>query len=516
MMKTWSNRYAFDRYRFELDVDAEWHAIRNQLAGVPTASVPPRGTSSQAIVDMRAVEVDLHRQLRTAIVTLIRAWTPKYRHRRDAIRGHFPTYAGSHARSRLADVAAQQALIQRHRRRDAAAAARDLPMPSGIGVKSAEEMHLHAYGPSLRALWTEALLAGLSEREAWQHAMEWAVRPAPVHPTDDPAPALTERMRRKAGWRCRDDRDFPWTAEADGEAWRVRLNDFPDEPMYRLFVGDQSVADFHDWPKPWHRLDDPSELALPIVKPPRKGNSAAPGALSNQAAFDAYRRRSEVELWDVKAWLMIAEPDYERVERHFRDTLLARLARYRRRQATIDGDEALADVAARQALIARNRRRDAAAITLPDWDLALKILLYEAAFRFKKNSADERRLLADFVPASLAELHDYGPSIRWLWTQAKALGLCEPDAWRHVVAWAVHRPAAWQAVDRPAALIERLEQDIRWRNDGDPDHPWTASVDGGSLRVRLNDFPDEPMYGLMVGDRHLGDFHDWPRLWHRG
>ena len=126
------------------------------------------------------------------------------------------------------------------------------------------------------------------------------------------------------------------TAEADGEAWRVRLNDFPDEPMYRLFVGDQSVADFHDWPKPWHRLDDPSELALPIVKPPRKGNSAAPGALSNQAAFDAYRRRIEVELWDVKAWLMIAEPDYERIERHFRDTLLAWLARYRRRQATID------------------------------------------------------------------------------------------------------------------------------------------------------------------------------------
>jgi hypothetical protein len=61
----------------------------------------------------------------------------------------------------------------------------------------------------------------------------------------------------------------------------------------------------------------------------------------------------------------------------------------------------------------------------------------------------------------------------------------------------------------------RLEQEGRWRDDGDPDHPWTASVAGASWRVRLNDFPDEPMYGLMAGDRHLGDFHDWPQPWHR-
>jgi hypothetical protein len=66
-----------------------------------------------------------------------------------------------------------------------------------------------------------------------------------------------------------------------------------------------------------------------------------------------------------------------------------------------------------------------------------------------------------------------------------------------------------------AGLTLLLEWKVCWRDDGDLGCPWTASVDGAAWRVRLNDFPDEPMYGLMVGDRHLGDFHDWPQHWHR-
>jgi hypothetical protein len=117
------------------------------------------------------------------------------------------------------------------------------------------------------------------------------------------------------------------------------------------------------------------------------------------------------------------------------------------------------------------RHRDAAATALPDWDPALKGFLYDAQFRVKKNSADERRLLAGFAVASLAEGHDCGPSIRLRWAPAKALGLSEPDAWRHVMAWSVRRPRAWQMVEEPAALVEWREPEIRWRDDNDPDHP---------------------------------------------
>jgi hypothetical protein len=36
-------------------------------------------------------------------------------------------------------------------------------------------------------------------------------------------------------------------------------------------------------------------------------------------------------------------------------------------------------------------------------------------------------------------------------------------------------------------------------------------------RIRINDFPDELMYSLMIGGENAGDFHfhDWPETWRR-
>lgn len=35
--------------------------------------------------------------------------------------------------------------------------------------------------------------------------------------------------------------------------WRVTLGDFPDEPLYTLFVDGNRVGDFDDWPAVWTR-----------------------------------------------------------------------------------------------------------------------------------------------------------------------------------------------------------------------------------------------------------------------
>ena len=35
---------------------------------------------------------------------------------------------------------------------------------------------------------------------------------------------------------------LPWQTEVDGNTWQVRLNDFPDEPMYTLLSGGQALG----------------------------------------------------------------------------------------------------------------------------------------------------------------------------------------------------------------------------------------------------------------------------------
>src|SRR5262249_35846064 len=129
-----------------------------------------------------------------------------------------------------------------------------------------------------------------------------------------------------------------------------------------------------------------------------------------------------------------------------------------------------------------------------------------------------------FDVTSLEQPHAYGPSVRWLWAEAKRKGQSDQGGWESIVAWARHRPACWEVEDRRkkkglaytvATLGEHLARAVTWSAADDPEHPWTAEVDGQRWRVRVNDFPDEIMYSLVIGDAVVGDFHDWPETWQR-
>jgi hypothetical protein len=88
-----------------------------------------------------------------------------------------------------------------------------------------------------------------------------------IRPDDD----LTTELRRQivAGilalpiaWEPTGDGEIPYRAEVDGRAHRIRVNDFPAEPLYTLLVDGEVLADLEDWPVAW-------------VKPPIAG--ASPG-----------------------------------------------------------------------------------------------------------------------------------------------------------------------------------------------------------------------------------------------
>ncbi|MDM8516059.1 hypothetical protein QUF76_07665 [Desulfobacterales bacterium HSG16] len=60
-------------------------------------------------------------------------------------------------------------------------------------------------------------------------------------------------LDRKLVWSETDNADVPYSACVDNENWIIRLNDFPEEPLYTLLIEDRPVIDFDDWPKSWQR-----------------------------------------------------------------------------------------------------------------------------------------------------------------------------------------------------------------------------------------------------------------------
>lgn len=121
-------------------------------------------------------------------------------------------------------------------------------------------------------------------------------------------------------------------------------------------------------------------------------------------------------------------------------------------------------------------------------------------------------------------MHGYGPWLRRLWAEAKNRGADDTEAWAAIRDWARHRPAVWEAEDKrkkkgaaysAPALGEHLARALTWTSSGDVFHTWVAEVDGQRRRVGLNDFPDDLMYTLVVGDDEIGSFHDWPEAWKR-
>lgn len=56
---------------------------------------------------------------------------------------------------------------------------------------------------------------------------------------------------------------------------------------------------------------------------------------------------------------------------------------------------------------------------------------------------------------------------------------------------------------------------IAWRKTADPQHPYAAEFEGEKCVIRLNDFPDEHLYTLIINGVEVTDFDDWSVQWTR-
>ncbi|MFB7946254.1 hypothetical protein ACFC6L_15190 [Kitasatospora phosalacinea] len=60
---------------------------------------------------------------------------------------------------------------------------------------------------------------------------------------------------------------FRYAARVDGHWWVLRLNDFPEHPLYTLFVDARVIGDLDDTPPGWHLLP---RTALPALTEPER------------------------------------------------------------------------------------------------------------------------------------------------------------------------------------------------------------------------------------------------------
>jgi hypothetical protein len=69
---------------------------------------------------------------------------------------------------------------------------------------------------------------------------------------------------------------------------------------------------------------------------------------------------------------------------------------------------------------------------------------------------------------------------------------------------------------RRRPIADRLRASaIVWESTGGGEVPYRARAGERTLTVRVNDFPAEPLYTLLVDGQAVDDLEDWPAAWAR-
>jgi hypothetical protein len=62
---------------------------------------------------------------------------------------------------------------------------------------------------------------------------------------------LEDCLRAVATWSRTSDPTAQWRSQVGPDIWTVRVNDFPEDHLYTLFVNDGALGNFDEWPRQW-------------------------------------------------------------------------------------------------------------------------------------------------------------------------------------------------------------------------------------------------------------------------
>lgn len=68
-------------------------------------------------------------------------------------------------------------------------------------------------------------------------------------------PDVPEYGAKPLSWkRLREAPDrYAFQTVVGSQVWKIRLNDFPDEPLYTLVVDGREIIHFNEWPMEWRK-----------------------------------------------------------------------------------------------------------------------------------------------------------------------------------------------------------------------------------------------------------------------
>lgn len=119
------------------------------------------------------------------------------------------------------------------------------------------------------------------------------------------------------------------------------------------------------------------------------------------------------------------------------------------------------------------------------------------------------------------------PSIRWLMDQVKVVGGSETAQYEGILRW-VLKPHlySYQWRELGGEEFKRLKRDqkgdprlakvkVSYSSTDDPEYPLVVNKGGKIWKIRVNEFPDLPLYTLLINDEEVMDFDNWPKNWVR-